>query len=199
MELLIATNNSGKIIELKDLLGDLPVRLHGLNEFPEIAEVEETGATFAENAALKAGIYAAQTGLWSLADDSGLEVAALGGAPGVFSARYGGENSTDDERVNKLLGELEQFENGERSARFVCAMTLADESGAIKYQTEGICTGKIAPAARGKRGFGYDPIFIPSGFQQTFGELSGEIKRKISHRALAIGKIIDYLLAFTIP
>ncbi len=193
MEILVATKNAGKIRELKHHLADLPIRLRGLDEFPRVAEVEETGATFAENALLKAESYALQTNLWSLADDSGLEVAALGGAPGVFSARYGGENASDEENIEKLLNELNKKPENERSARFVCAMTICDPSGEVKYTAEASCAGRIAVTPAGTNGFGYDPIFIPGGFAETFGELSDEVKQKISHRARAVEKIIQYL------
>jgi XTP/dITP diphosphohydrolase len=199
MEFLIATKNFGKIIEMKQLLSALPIRLRDLSEFPEASDVEETGSTFSENAVLKASAYAIQTGIWSLADDSGLEVKALGGAPGVFSARYAGENSTDNEKISKLLDEIGQIDNAPRTARFVCAVAIADESGQIKFQAAGSCSGMIALARHGNHGFGYDPIFIPDGFDQTFGELSPEIKQQISHRSAAIGKIIGFLRDFTAP
>ena len=193
-EILIATKNIGKVREMEELLADFPFVLRSLNEFPDMPDVEETGVTFAENAILKAREYAKQTKIWSLADDSGLEVAALNGAPGVFSARYAGENATDAERINKLLDELEKI--NDRRARFVCAMAIADETGEIKFLTEGICDGEIALNSSGTNGFGYDPIFIPEGFEHSFGELSGGVKHKISHRARAIEKIIRFLSDF---
>jgi XTP/dITP diphosphohydrolase len=185
-ELLIATTNQGKIVELRSLLDSLPFRLRSLTEFPETEEVEETGVTFSDNAILKARAYAGKTGLWTLADDSGLEVDALGGAPGVFSARYGGKGATDAQRVERLLGELSQCAGQERGARFICVIAIADPQGQIANISTGRCEGQIAPAPRGTGGFGYDPVFIPSGFNQTFGELSPEIKKRISHRALAL-------------
>lgn len=197
MELLIATRNNGKVKELENLLADLPVRLRSLNDFPNVPEAEETGATFAENARLKARFYAARTGLFALADDSGLSVEALGGAPGIYSARYAGDDASDAERIEKLLKELNAAGDKNRRARFVCAAAVADAGGEIKFLAEGICGGAIAQAARGKNGFGYDPIFIPDNFNQTFGELSDDIKRQISHRARAIKKIIRYLRDFT--
>lgn len=197
MKLLIATNNVGKVREIEKLLADTPVNLLSLNDFPNIVEPEETGATFMENAVLKAREYALQTGARSLADDSGLEVAALNGAPGVSSARYAGKNADDRTRIEKLLGELEQTGSGHRRARFVCAMAIAGETGEIEFTTEGVCEGVIAPAAVGENGFGYDPIFIPDGLSQTFGELSGEVKGGISHRARAINEIIQYLRRFS--
>jgi XTP/dITP diphosphohydrolase len=196
MQILIGTKNAGKIKELKNLLAGLPIDLRSLNEFENVIEPKETGATFAENAALKAVSYAQQTGLAALADDSGLEVEALGGAPGVFSARYAGERASDAEKISKLLREIKDSESENRSARFVCAIALTGENGEIIFQTEGICNGKIALAAKGQNGFGYDPVFIPDGFDQTFGELSGEIKSRLSHRARAIEKIIRFLRGF---
>jgi len=197
MEILVATKNVGKVKELERLFANLPARLRSLNEFPDVVEAVETGVTFAENAVLKAQSYALQTGVWALADDSGLEVEALGGAPGVFSARYAGENATDEEKIEKLLGELDTRRDENRRARFVCAMAISDEKGEIKFLTEGICAGRIAPTAKGANGFGYDPVFIPAGFGQTFGELANEMKEKISHRARASKKIIQYLHDFT--
>ncbi len=196
LEIVVATKNAGKIKELKELLTDLPLRLKGLNDFPNITEAEETGATFAENAAIKAQSYALQTGFYSLADDSGLEVEALGGAPGVFSARYAGLNATDSERIAKLLDELNETRDEKRRARFVCAMAISNEAGEIKFSAEGVCNGKIALKPSGTNGFGYDPIFIPDDFKPTFGELPDETKQKISHRAQAARKIIRFLRDF---
>ena len=197
IQLLTATKNAGKVKEFENLLADLPVDLRSLNDFPNIIEPEETGATFAENAQLKARYYAVQTGLFALADDSGLEVEALAGAPGVFSARYAGANANDAERIEKLLKELNATHAKTRRARFVCAIAIADARGEIKYQAEASCGGTIARTAKGTHGFGYDPIFIPDGFKGTFGELSDDIKQQISHRARAIKKIIQYLHDFT--
>lgn len=194
IEILIATKNIGKVRELEKLLENLPFVLRSLNEFPEVGDVEETGVTFAENAILKAREYAKQTNLWALADDSGLEVAVLNGAPGVFSARYAGENASDEEKISKLLNEIKEKDN--RKARFVCVMALADETGEIIHLTEGICDGEIALNISGTNGFGYDPIFVPKDFTQTFGELSSDIKHEISHRAQAIRKIIRFLRDF---
>lgn len=196
-EIVVATKNLGKVKELRKLLADLPLQLRSLNEFPNIIEAKETGATFTGNAVIKARSYALQTKSWSLADDSGLEVETLDNAPGVFSARYAGKNASDRERVAKLLHELNETQDERRLARFVCAMAISDEKGEIKFLTEGICDGKIALSPSGTNGFGYDPIFIPNGFEQTFGELSGEIKQKISHRARAMEKIIPFLRRFT--
>lgn len=196
MKILVATRNSGKVGELLELLADLPVELIDLHGFPNIIEPEETGATFSANAALKASYYARQTHCWSLADDSGLEVEALGGAPGVRSARYAGLGASDRERIGKLLGELENSANSNRRARFVCAVAVADETGAIKMTAEEFCGGSIAFEPRGDGGFGYDPIFIPEGFSRTFGELPGAIKQEISHRKRAVSEVIRQIRRF---
>ena len=195
-QILVATGNAGKIAELKKLLADLPFQLLSLKDFPDVVEVAETCTTFAENARLKAQGYARQTGFLSLADDSGLEVSALGGAPGVFSARYAGENISDRFRMEKLLEELRLSASENRSARFVCAMALASKNGEIMHFVEEYCEGTIASEPRGANGFGYDPIFIPSGFDKTFGELPETVKQKISHRSRAAIKIIRYLRDF---
>ncbi len=196
LELIIATTNKGKLKEFRELLSDLPVLLRGLEEFQDISEPEETGQSFLENAELKAVYYALAAKKWTLADDSGLEVEALENAPGVFSARYSGKNSSDKENISKLLTELDKTANKERKARFVCEMALSDETGQIKFRARGICTGKIAGKPKGNYGFGYDPVFIPEGFSETFGELPNDLKQEISHRAKATQKIIEFLSDF---
>ena len=192
LTLVIATKNKGKIKELNQLLKDLPMELKNLDDFENIVEVEETGKTFAENAKLKAESYAVQTNCWALADDSGLEVEALNNAPEVFSARYAGENSDDETNRKKLLTELEKTDGKTRMARFICAIAVSDAAGETQYLAEGICKGNIAEMPKGTNGFGYDSIFIPDNFENTFGELSNEIKQKISHRSEALKKIIDF-------
>ncbi|MEO6052041.1 MAG: non-canonical purine NTP pyrophosphatase, partial [Pyrinomonadaceae bacterium] len=142
-KLLIATNNLGKVRELREMLDGLPFELVGLADFPAVMEVEETGLTFDENARLKALGYAMKTGLFSLADDSGLEVEALGNRPGVLSARYGGENSSFAEKMAKLLGELDRTGDEMRRARFVCSMAVADAAGNILHSSEAVCDGRI--------------------------------------------------------
>ena len=194
-ELLIATSNRGKFVEYQSLLASMPLRLRNLAELPAIEDVEETGMTFSENAILKARAYARQTGLWSLADDSGLEVDALGGAPGVFSARYGGAGATDSERIARLLEELSRCAAQERRARFICVIAIADSQGEIASLSTGRCEGLIAHAPKGTGGFGYDPVFIPDGFEQTFGEFPSEIKQKVSHRALALQAARTFLMS----
>lgn len=194
VELLIATTNKGKVVELRSLLSSLSLPLRSLAEFPEVADVPETGETFAENAILKARGYATQTQLWTLADDSGLEVDALGGAPGVYSARYGGEGLSDADRVKRLLETLSQTGDADRRARFVCVIAIADPLGEIVNLSTGICEGTIAYAPRGANGFGYDPVFVPEGHEQSFGELTTETKEIISHRAHALSETRSFLL-----
>ena len=196
LELLLATVNTGKIIELKKLFAGLPVELRSLRDFDGITDVEETGATFEENAILKAGSYARQTGMFALADDSGLEIAALDNRPGVMSARYAGDDTGFEEKMAKLLWELDRTGDDDRSARFVCVMALANERGKIQFTSKGICEGMIDVKPRGSNGFGYDPIFVPTGFDRTFGELSSDIKQEIGHRGRASAIIIQYLLDF---
>ncbi len=184
--LVVATQNLGKLQELRQLLGDLPLDLYWLGDFPNIEAVPETGASFIENASLKAVVYARQTGRLALADDSGLEVDALGGAPGVLSARYAGEASSDVERIEKLLTELSIYPEAKRSARFVSAVVIASGEGRILNVSTAKCEGHIDFAPRGVGGFGYDPIFIPVGYDKTFAELKAETKNQISHRAQAL-------------
>jgi XTP/dITP diphosphohydrolase len=194
--LVLATGNTGKIRELRELFRDVPFELKSLQDFSGIEDVEETGSTFYENAVLKARAFARQTGHMSLADDSGLEVEALGNAPGVMSARFGGPDAGYDVKNSKLLAMLDATNDEQRRARFVCVMAIADENGDLIHTAEGICTGSIASSPRGDRGFGYDPIFVPDGFELTFGEIGDEVKQRISHRARATELIIRYLLHF---
>jgi XTP/dITP diphosphohydrolase len=193
LDLLIATANSGKAAEIRAVLGDLPIRCHSLDEFPEIKPVAETGSTYEENAVLKARGYARQTGLWALADDSGLEVKALNGAPGVYSARYAGEGATDADRIEFLLRRLECVASANRNARFVCVAALADSASSLVNVEYGECAGQIINQPRGADGFGYDPIFIPQTFDKTFAELSLAIKNAISHRARALQSMHSFL------
>ncbi|MGH9946296.1 MAG: RdgB/HAM1 family non-canonical purine NTP pyrophosphatase [Pyrinomonadaceae bacterium] len=194
MKFILATKNHGKIRELHRLIQIPEIELVGLPD--TIKEVDETGATFAENARLKAAGYALQTGMRTIADDSGLEVDALGGAPGIHSARYGGTSLSYDKKIEMLLTEIKSSGDRNRAARFVSHIAVADERGVIVFEAEGICTGVIAAEPKGTNGFGYDPIFIPDGLEQTFGELPDDVKQNISHRAAAISKIIRYLRDF---
>ena len=194
--LVLATSNAGKVLELRELFGKVPVKLKSLNDFTAICDVEETGSTFYENAVIKARGFAVQTGELSLADDSGLEIEALGNAPGVYSARFAGENTGYDVKIAELLKLLDDTGDKLRRARFVCVMALADRDSRIIRTAEGICPGSISADPRGKNGFGYDPIFIPDGYDRTFGELEDDTKCVMSHRALAARLILRYLLDF---
>jgi XTP/dITP diphosphohydrolase len=194
--LLIATRNPGKLREVRSILQGLHLKLRSLSEFEHVDTVEESAATLAGNAARKAQGYALQTGLWSLADDSGLEVDALGGAPGVLSARFAGEGATDAERVSLLLSHLRSLPKEKRSGRFICVIAIADAQGNILHSANGICEGTIAFHPRGSMGFGYDSVFIPHGYNLTFAELESGVKNKISHRALALAAMSKFLFAF---
>lgn len=182
--LLVATHNAGKAREYAQLLADLPVAITWLDQVGIRESVDETGATFMENALLKARYYAGVSKLLTWADDSGLEVDALGGRPGVLSARYGGENVTDRERYMTLLRDLEGVPDEARTARFRCAIAIATPDGQT-WTAEGVVEGLILRAPRGDNGFGYDPIFLTSKYQKSMAELSPELKNQISHRAIA--------------
>ena len=190
MELLLATRNQHKTREVAQLLGDefQVVDLAGL----AIGKIEETGNSFVENAALKAIAVSKGRELRVIADDSGLEVDALGGAPGIYSARYAGENASDTDNVDKLLRELRNVSDEKRSARFRCVIALA-QNGKVLRTFEGIVEGRIVDLPRGAGGFGYDPVFQPNGFPQTFSEMATELKNNISHRAKAITALREAL------
>lgn len=193
--LLIGTRNAGKVREIEDILGDVPWRIRSLREFADIDVPAETGDTYADNAIIKALFYARATGLCALADDSGLEVEALGGAPGVYSARYAGAGASDADRRTLLLSELAHVPAEQRSARFVCVVAIAFPDGAVLHTSEGTCNGKIIFEPRGTGGFGYDPLFVPDGFDETFAELPDTLKNQLSHRARALLKTREFLLS----
>lgn len=187
-EVVIATRNPGKFREIKDVLSSLPLKFLSLEDFPDLPEVVEDGATFAENARKKARMIADFTSRLAIADDSGLVVDALQGRPGVFSSRYAGENASDRERCQKLLEEMASIPEGKRQARFVCAMAVALPRGRMEV-VEGECRGQVTSAPRGKRGFGYDPIFFVPQFGKTMAELEPEEKNRISHRGRALERL----------
>ena len=184
--LIVATRNTHKTREIQQLLGP-EFEVRDLSEYPEISETVENGESFEENAKLKAVAVSKKLPGLVIADDSGLEVDALGGAPGIYSARYADAKATDKQNMDKLLEELAQIgvEANQRRARFRCALALARE-GRIVGIFEGAVEGTIVDPARGSHGFGYDPIFVPNEFEETFGELPAELKNTISHRARAI-------------
>ncbi len=183
MELLIATRNAHKLEEIRAIL-ELPgIEVVGVDAFDDLPEVEEDRDTFEGNATKKAVELAAASGIMTLADDSGLEVDALDGAPGVYSARYAGEPSNDKANNDKLLAALDGVTA--RTARFRCAIALATPEG-ISETVDGRCEGRIGFAPKGDQGFGYDPLFIPDGHDQTFGQLDSDVKHSISHRGAAL-------------
>ncbi len=188
MQLLVATRNSGKVRELAAMLGDLQLSWLSLDDIALSTEVAETGSTFSQNAKLKANGYAAASGLLTLADDSGLEVDALGGKPGVHTARYGGLGLTPEQRYRRLLIELEHVPWARRTARFRCVVALARPQGLIGT-AEGVCEGMIATEPAGDGGFGYDPVFYLPGRQKTMAQLPALVKHQISHRGQAFARI----------
>jgi XTP/dITP diphosphohydrolase len=189
MDILLATNNHNKVRELTALLCKLPLNIKTLADFPAIGELKEHGSTFEENARAKASFCAEKSRLLTIADDSGLEVEALEGRPGILSARYA---PTSAERIQKLLAELEAVPPGKRRARFVCAMALAHPDGQCLVR-HGYCYGEIAQEPRGTGGFGYDPIFYLPELRKTMAELTLEEKNRVSHRARALRQIIILL------
>ena len=183
--LLIATRNRKKKAELSEILAEWDVNLVSLEELEGIPEVDEDGATFTANALKKARTMAEISGLITLADDSGLMVDALGGAPGIFSARFAGPGCSDADNNAKLLSLLHEVPEAARTARFVCVIAVAIPGGEAET-VKGICEGRIIASPRGQKGFGYDPLFIPAGFTSTFAELGEETKNQISHRGRAL-------------
>ncbi len=188
MQLIVATRNTHKTREIEQILGS-KLTVRDLTEHPEISEIMESGTSFEENAKLKAIAVSERLQGLVVADDSGLEVDPLGGAPGVHSARYAGADASHEKKIARLLDELAKIDakSDQRRARFRCVLAVA-RGGRVLATFEGVVEGKIAERPRGSHGFGYDPIFIPDGFEQTFAELPEEVKNNISHRAKAIRK-----------
>ncbi|MDR3013588.1 MAG: RdgB/HAM1 family non-canonical purine NTP pyrophosphatase [Chitinispirillales bacterium] len=194
-EIIIATGNLGKVVEFREMLSGLNIALTSLaDHFNPLPNIVEDGSTFYENAKIKADwVYEHTGGIWSLADDSGLEVDALNGAPGVISAVYSGDGATAASNNEKLLNELRGVPDDKRTARFKCVLVL--KTGADTYLTaEGTCEGRIINETVGDKGFGYDPLFIPDSFTQTFAQISSEDKNRISHRGVAIKKLYTELM-----
>lgn len=198
MKLLLATRNRNKVVEMQRALDDTGWQVVMLSDIVGAPEVEEDGATFKDNALKKARSAARASGLWTLAEDSGLEIDALGGEPGVKSARYAGEGANDADRIRKVLDRLVAVPEDRRTARFRCVMCLVDPAG-NEVCFEGRCDGNIAHSARGSAGFGYDPIFVPEGHDRTFAELGLGVKSGISHRARAIQQVIGFLRSRVSP
>lgn len=194
MRLLIATMNQGKLREYQRLLADVPsLELETMASLDAPVDVVEDRDTFEGNAIKKATEIAAAAGISCLADDSGLEVDALEGRPGVYSARYSGPGATDERNNEKLLEELRDLPDTSRSARFRCAIAVVDEEGRVLAVTDGTCEGRIARNPAGSHGFGYDPLFIPDGYQETMAELGPDTKNAISHRAKAALQLVPLL------
>lgn len=190
---VLATRNAKKVREMSPLLVPHGFELLGLDQYPLAGDVEESGQTFAANSAIKAIHAARATGEWAIADDSGLMVDALGGRPGVYSARYAGPGCTDADNNSKLLAELSGIPEPQRGARFVCHLAVADPSGVVRLDVEAACRGRIISDRRGSQGFGYDPLFLVPEYHCTFGELSLLVKSQLSHRARAFQQLIPEL------
>jgi XTP/dITP diphosphohydrolase len=193
--LVLASRNRKKLGEMAGLLASYGLELIAAADLPEAPDVAEGQTSFAENAALKAGLVAQAVGRWTLGDDSGLEVDALDGAPGVSSARYAGPGATNQDNNARLLRELESVPEERRTARFVCHLAVADPTGAIRLQVCGSCRGRILRDHRGLGGFGYDPLFLIPEYHRTFGELTPAVKAILSHRARAFQRLLPRLVA----
>lgn len=193
MDILVATTNQGKLREVTRILDGIPVLLKTLADFPHVPIAEETGSTFSENARLKALHYAHATGMLTMAEDSGFEVDALNREPGVYSARYLGEDASYDERFHDIYRRMRDSTSAPRSARFVCALAAA-RGNVVLFETEAKVEGLLADAPAGQNGFGYDPIFFYPPYGQTFGEVSDEQKTDVSHRGQAVRAFRSYLL-----
>ena len=190
-KIVLATANTHKVIEFQRILNELlpDLELVAASQFPGVPEIEETGSTFAENALIKARAINEFTNLPALADDSGLVVEALNGAPGIFSARYAGINADDKANIMKLLNEIKGLDQSLLSAKFECSIALVDKSQDLELVVDGQMPGQVIKEVRGENGFGYDPIFVPQGLTKTSSELSDSEKDKISHRGIALRKI----------
>lgn len=194
MQLVLGTHNRKKGLELAELLRPWSLTVFTLADMPQAIEVEETGKTFADNAALKACEQAKHLGCWVLGEDSGLAVDALGGAPGVYSARFSGDNATDESNNRLLLERLGNTPLEKRTAHYVCHATLADPQGSIWAEAEGTCSGRIVFEPAGTGGFGYDPLFEVVEYHRTFGQLGPHVKAALSHRARAIRQLLPDIL-----
>jgi len=194
MDLIIGTHNVGKLQEYQELLHDAPMTIQGLMDIClGKLDVDETGTTFVENALLKATTYARASGRIALADDSGLVVDALDGAPGIYSARFGGEGLDDAGRRTYLLEQMKDIPEAERTAHFMCVIAIVNPLTGLGYHVEGKCEGVILTEERGKGGFGYDALFIPNGYEETFAQMSHDKKNSISHRAIAVQGVPEIL------
>jgi len=191
---VLASRNAKKSREIRDLLDPVGIPLVSVAEFSEAHEVDETGTTFAENAALKATQIAVALKRWTIGEDSGLRVDALQGAPGVYSARYSDPGATDERNNAKLIAALASVPPEKRGAEYVCHVAVADPTGQVRLSFESTCRGRIIDAASGDHGFGYDPFFLVREYHQTFGQLSPLVKQQLSHRARAFRRLIPELV-----
>jgi len=196
--LILGSRNRKKLMELEELLVPHGFVLKTLADFPNSIEIDETGSTFAENARLKAVQQARHLKQWVLGEDSGLSVEALGGAPGVYSARFSDPGATDERNNALLLEKLRGVPEDKRWAHYTCHATLSDPDGNVRAETEGTCRGRILTASAGAGGFGYDPLFEIVEYHRTFGELSPAVKRVLSHRSRAIRQLVPQILALNL-
>ncbi len=192
--IVLASRNRKKSGEIAEILSPHGISLVSVAEFPDLSDVVEDGDTFAANAAKKAAKTATFLSQWAIGEDSGLEVDALDGAPGIYSARYSGENANDERNNAKLLDALSEIPPEKRGAQYVCHIALADPTGDIRLSVEATCRGRILAEARGENGFGYDPLFLVPEYHRTFGELGSTAKRHLSHRARAMERFIPQLI-----
>lgn len=191
--IVVGSHNRKKLIELREVLEPLGWKLQSVAEFPNAVVVDETGTTFIENACLKASVQAVNLGRWTIGEDSGLCVPALGGQPGVYSARYSGENATDESNNQKLLASMTHLQGDDRRAYYVSTIALSDPQGQIVCRAEGHCWGRILTEYRGSGGFGYDPLFEIPEYHRTFSELGLAVKSAISHRGRALRSFVQSL------
>ncbi len=191
--ILLATSNQKKIREMDHALAPLSIQMRTAKDVGDLPPVEETGSTFMENAELKATLQAKHFGMWTIGEDSGLCVPALGGAPGIYSARFSGPNATDESNNDLLLEKLRPLTDSDRSAFYVSTIALSDPQGIIHIRASGECHGRILTERRGSGGFGYDPLFEIVEFHQTFAELGLHVKRAISHRGRALRQFLSQL------
>lgn len=195
LQLIVGSRNRKKTAEIAGLLAPHGIEVLCIADFPDVPDVVEDGETFADNAAKKASETARHINQWVLAEDSGLSVDALKGAPGVYSARFSGENATDEANNQKLIAELDGVPTERRGAGYSCHVAVSDPEGTIQLTSSGTCRGRITDAPRGENGFGYDPYFLIPEYHHTFGELSPFVKQQLSHRARAFQRLIPQLVA----
>ena len=194
LTIVLASRNHKKAREVSEILAPAGFMVIPVTDFPDVPEVEEDGLTFAANAAKKASEVARQLNRWVIGEDSGLQVDALGGAPGIYSARYSGAGATDEKNNQKLIADLANVPDEKRGAGYLCSVALSDPNGDIRIACEGTCRGRILNEANGEGGFGYDPYFLIPEYHMTFGQLSSVVKHRLSHRARAFAKFVPLLI-----